>query len=238
MRQRLECSPCIAAAERADVGRAPAAEVQRLRQQPGAGRLAVGAGDAGHRQAGRRRIEESIGDVAELRAADSAPRAPRSTASSAGALTPGAGSHRIARAPAATAAVREFQRHGACGRWQARKAAPGRHAAAVLRDVRHFQALGHVDQPAQHRLERPPVRCDSAAFIAAPPAGRASTAWSARSASSGATASSRSAPPTTAENTGADTSPPMYLPAVGSSITTTAARRGLEAGASPAKTEV
>ena len=56
--------------------------------------------------------------------------------------------------------------------------------------------------------------------------------------SSGATASSRSAPPTTAENTGAETSPPMYLPAVGSSITTTAARRGLEAGARPANTEV
>src|SRR3569833_1317784 len=46
----------------------------------------------------------------------------------------------------------------------------------------------------------------------------------------------RNAPPTTAENTGAETSPPWCLPALGSSSTTTAASLGSVAGATPPKT--
>jgi hypothetical protein len=124
--------------------------LQRLRQQPGTGGLAVGAGDAGHRQAGRRRIEEAVGDEAELRAqirhrAHHDRRIERWAR-----VTPGAGSHRIARAPAATASAREVQavvRAAAAGQ----EGRARRHAAAVLRDVRDFQALGHVDQAAEQR---------------------------------------------------------------------------------------
>jgi len=42
----------------------PAAALQRLGQEPRAGRLAVGAGDAGHGEVLRGRPEEAIGDEA------------------------------------------------------------------------------------------------------------------------------------------------------------------------------
>ncbi len=50
--------------QRSHVGGGPSAELQGLRQQPGTGGLAVGPGDAGHRQSLRWRTEETIRDAA------------------------------------------------------------------------------------------------------------------------------------------------------------------------------
>ena len=54
--------------ERAEVGRRTPAALQRLRQQPRAGRLAVGAGDAGDGEVLRGGAEEAIGDDTGTRA--------------------------------------------------------------------------------------------------------------------------------------------------------------------------
>ena len=49
--------------ESSDVGGRPPAPLERLREQPRAGGLAVGAGDAGDRELLRRRVEEAVGDL-------------------------------------------------------------------------------------------------------------------------------------------------------------------------------
>ena len=50
--------------QRAHVCRTPVADLKRLREQPGTGRLAVGPGDAGHGERLRGRAEETIRDGA------------------------------------------------------------------------------------------------------------------------------------------------------------------------------
>src|SRR5450755_4418939 len=109
--------------------------------------------------------------------------------------------------------------------------------AAVERHVSHRDRGRHVKQASREVSQASRGEHHRSAAVRIPcAAAAASLSGTARTGSSGATASSRNAWPTTAENTGAATSPPMYLPALGSSMTTTAARRGLLEGAMPPNT--
>src|SRR5438046_4921664 len=131
---------------------------------------------------------------------------------------------------------------GAAAAGEKQCAGPG--GAAVERHVAHQHVGGHGGKAGGELGERPRRRASvraraahSGAAARVPPrAGLCGSSSGVLTGRSGATASRRSAPPITLENTGAATCPPMCSPAPGSSITTTAASRGALAGATPPKT--
>src|ERR1700722_7349062 len=230
--------------ERSHVSRGPSAKLQRLCQQPRAGGLPVCSRDPRHRQRLRRRAEETIRDEtgaltqlwnsgdknaeAELRRVRV-----RRLLIQHGART------------ASDSLFRELQSVRGPSLTRQEQASRNR-GAAVERYITHDNVGGHGDKtrrqvgewPGRARNTELRVHTGHGSEAARTVErigveGNSSGPWMGWS---GATARRRNAPPTISENTGAETSPPWCLPALGSSSTTMAASLGLVAGATPPKT--
>src|SRR5579871_4382425 len=259
MRERLDrAGP--APAQGPDVARRKAELLETLREEPGARGFAVGAGDADHAQPRRRLLEEAIGHAAhepgqpldgrdqygrgrrgrrrQRRRRPGRPRVarrpraahPRNRTRARARARPGARARRVKKNRA---------RPGArCGRCmlEAVRATPRQrkeqiarlNRAAVEREAAHL----HLSAPGRHGRDA------FEQFVKRnhgwPPASTSRAAGTLLR-SSGGTSMSRSAPDITLANTGAATLPPWCSP-LGSSMTTTVAIFGCEAGTSPAKT--